>query len=65
MKSVSNQIYEQVCFKLNHQVHNNVLYDQLITHVDILLYRQVKNKVFYQVREEVHDKVWEQQKKID
>jgi hypothetical protein len=32
MKSVSNQVYEQVCYKLNHQVHN-------------LLYKQVNNDV--------------------
>jgi hypothetical protein len=49
MKSVSNQIYEQVCFKLNHQVHN-------------ILYEQVNNDVRYRVRYRVSDNVWKQLK---
>jgi hypothetical protein len=49
MKSVSNQIYEQVCFKLNHQVHN-------------LLYEYVNNDVRYRVRYRVSDNVWKQLK---
>jgi len=49
MKSVSNQIYEQVCFKLNHQVHN-------------LLYEYVNNDVRYRVRYRISDNVWKQLK---
>ena len=49
MKSVSNQIYEQVCFKLNHQVHN-------------VLYEHVNNDVRYRVRYRVSDNVWKQLK---
>ena len=49
MKSVSNQIYEQVCFKLNHEVHN-------------ILYEQVNNDVRYRVRYRVSDNVWKQLK---
>ena len=49
MKSVSNQIYEQVCFKLNHEVHN-------------LLYEYVNNDVRYRVRYRVSDNVWKQLK---
>jgi hypothetical protein len=49
MKSVSNQIYEQVCFKLNHQVHN-------------VLYEYVNNDVRYRVRYRVSDNVWKQLK---
>lgn len=47
MKSVSNQIYEQVCFKLNHQVHN-------------LLYKQINNDVRDEVSIRVSNQVWEQ-----
>jgi uncharacterized protein YozE (UPF0346 family) len=49
MKSVSNQIYEQVCFKSNHQVHN-------------VLYEYVNNDVRYRVRYRVSDNVWKQLK---
>ena len=47
MKSVSNQVYEQVCFKLNHQVHN-------------LLHKQVNNDVRDGISIRVSNQVWEQ-----
>jgi hypothetical protein len=47
MKKVRNQIYEQVCFKLNHQVHN-------------LLYKQVNNDVRDGVSIRVSNQIWEQ-----
>jgi hypothetical protein len=47
MKSVSNQVYEQVCYKLNHQVHN-------------LLQKQVNNDVRDGVSTIVSNQIWEQ-----
>jgi hypothetical protein len=47
MKSLSNQVYEQVCYKLNHQVHN-------------LLQKQVNNDVRDGVSTIVSNQIWEQ-----
>jgi hypothetical protein len=53
MESVNDKVFYQVGEEVRQELD-----EQLITHVDKLLYGQVNDKVFYQVGEEVHNHVW-------